>query len=95
MPIKNPRISKRIPSKSQVDIGEIAREKNFPGKQFFLAFSIQPPESVSKNCFPGIPFKTLKKSKNNLTFSDYARSLAAFIRDKFRIKETKLEFIEL
>ena len=35
--------------------------------------------------------ETLKKSKNNLTFSDYARSLAAFIRDKFRIKETKLE----
>ena len=33
----------------------------------------------------------LKKSQKDLTFNDYARSLAAFIRDKFRIKETKLE----
>ena len=35
--------------------------------------------------------KKLKKSKNNITFNDYSRSIAAFIRDKFRIKETKLE----
>ena len=33
----------------------------------------------------------LNKSKSELIFKDYARSLTAFTRDKFRIKETKLE----
>ena len=35
--------------------------------------------------------ETLNKRKENLSFNDYTRSLSAFIRDKFRIKETKLE----
>jgi len=35
--------------------------------------------------------EVLRKRKNDLTFNDYSRSLAAFIRDKFRIRETKLE----
>jgi len=33
----------------------------------------------------------LKKPVNQLTYTDYARSIAAFIRSEFRIKETKLE----
>src|SRR2546425_706047 len=33
----------------------------------------------------------LKKPLEQLTFTDYARSLAAFIRSEFRIKETKLQ----
>lgn len=33
----------------------------------------------------------LKKSVEQLTYTDYATSLAAFIRSEFRIKETKLE----
>lgn len=33
----------------------------------------------------------LKMPVNQLTYTDYARSMAAFIRSEFRIKETKLE----